>query len=87
MRTVELSDGKTATFHEWAHEAFVIRESPLVGGHPGGQIAHTYAIIEHDDGTITLERPENIKFIKVTEIKLDTEKIAKHVTREFYKRD
>ena len=50
-------------FHCWGNEAYVIAPSPLVGGHSGGQIYHTYALIELEDGTVEEVNPEDFRFI------------------------
>lgn len=47
----------------------VIDASPMVGGHPGGQIAYTLGIVEFMDGTVGQVSPGYIKF-------LDTEDFA-----------
>ena len=47
----------------------VIDASPMIGGHPGGQIAYTLGIVEFMDGTVGQVSPGYIKF-------LDTEDFA-----------
>ena len=47
----------------------VIDASPMIGGHPGGQIAYTLGIVEFMDGTVGQVHPGYIKF-------LDTEDFA-----------
>lgn len=42
----------TALFHGWSHVAEVAAPSPLIGGHGGGQLAATFALLEYEDGTV-----------------------------------
>lgn len=50
-------------FHCWNHISEVICPSLMIGGHTGGVIAHTSAIVELADGSITNIRPESIFFL------------------------
>ena len=43
-------DGKVGYFCCWEQYANVVEPSPMMGGHPGGQLAAVYAIVEFDDG-------------------------------------
>lgn len=52
-----------ALFHCWSYRSEVIGESPLRGGHPGGQISATFALVEYEDGTIHEVEPQNIRFV------------------------
>lgn len=52
-----------ALFHCWNHISNVVDASPLIGGHPGGAVAWTAAIVELEDGSITLVHPQNITFM------------------------
>ena len=40
----------------------VITPSPMIGGHPGGQISMIYGIVEFPDGSVKRISPTNIKF-------------------------
>lgn len=53
-----------ATFHCWSHESWPIDASPLIGGHPGGIVEITYAIVEDAEGKVHKVLPECIKFSK-----------------------
>nr|DAV73011.1 MAG TPA: hypothetical protein [Caudoviricetes sp.] len=53
-------DGKVGYFCCWEQYANVVEPSPMTGGHPGGQLAAVYAIVEFDDGV----RRVNIADIK-----------------------
>ena len=35
----------------------------MIGGHPGGQISGTFAIVEYEDGTIHEVEPTQIRFV------------------------
>lgn len=41
-----------ALFHNWAYFSDVVPPSLMVGGHNGGNVSRTAAIIELEDGTI-----------------------------------
>lgn len=66
---VEELRAKRALFHGWDGIKQVIDASPMIGGHPGGQIAYTKGIVEYMDGTVDRVYPEYIRF-------LDTEDFA-----------
>ena len=50
-------------FHCWSHVSEIVPPSLTVGGHPGGVIADTFAIVEGEDGRIIRVRPEKIRFV------------------------
>lgn len=52
-----------ALFHRWNVFQDVIPPSPMMGGHTGGQIQHTTAIIEYEDGTVHECYPQEIQFL------------------------
>lgn len=58
---------RKALFHGWSTIAQLVDASPMIGGHPGGAISDTFAIVEYMDGEVERVRPEQIQF-------LDTEK-------------
>lgn len=41
-----------ALFHCWSHRSELYDASPMIGGHPAGQVSGTFAIVEYEDGTI-----------------------------------
>lgn len=51
-----------ALFHCWEHIGRVIEPSPLKGGHPGGQISYTMALVELPDGSMREVAPSSIEF-------------------------
>ena len=57
-----LVNGIKATFHKWMHKAWVVEPSPMIGGHPGGQMETDLAIIEYADGTVSQCSPIEIQF-------------------------
>lgn len=52
-----------ALFHCWSHRSELVDESLLRGGHPGGQVSGTFAIVEYEDGTVHEAEPQNIRFV------------------------
>lgn len=54
---------KRALFHGCDGIKQVIDASPMIGGHPGGQIAYTMGIVEYLDGTVDRVYPELIRFL------------------------
>ena len=60
-----VANGKTqkALFHCWSFHSDIYSPSPLVGGHPGGVVARIGAIVELEDGDVTLIDPHCIKFV------------------------
>lgn len=57
----------TAMFHQWTFESRVVEPSLLRGGHQGGQISSTYAIVEYDNGIVDIVHPTRIKFVEGSE--------------------
>lgn len=57
------ADGKKALFHRWTEEAQILPPSIMKGGHGGGQLKTTFAIVEYEDGTIAGIAPQKIRFI------------------------
>lgn len=55
-------DDKMGYFHCWEHWANVVDASPLIGGHPAGQISQVYGIVEFVDGVKRID-PSKIRFI------------------------
>ena len=52
-----------ALFHCWSHRSEVVGESALRGGHPGGQISATFAIVEYEDGSVHEVNPQNVRLV------------------------
>lgn len=50
-------------FHCWSHRSELVGESPLRGGHPGGQISATFGLVEYEDGTMHEVEPKDIRFV------------------------
>ena len=73
-------DGKKALFHRWTERSEIIPPSPMIGGHGGGCIKFTSAIIEYDDGSIAEVEPSKIRFAdrKINEYKFDFD-FDKHI--------
>lgn len=56
-----------AIFHRWVEERQLVDASPFQGGHPGGCIAATFALIETENGTMREVAPDKIQFIDHSE--------------------
>lgn len=56
-------DGKKCFFHCWSHVSEIVQPSILKGGHSGGVISGTLAILEFEGGYIKKVAPENFYFI------------------------
>lgn len=55
--------GIDALFHKWSEVSKIIPPSPMVGGHSGGTIRYTTAIVEFiHNGQITAVMPSDIIF-------------------------
>lgn len=60
--TIE-GEPRPALFHLFSTTAYVIKPSPLMGGHPGGQISEPTAIVEYEDGTVCAVSPSSVRFL------------------------
>jgi len=54
---------KKALFHKWCDNSKILNPSPMVGGHNGGVLKYTVAIIEYENGVVTECYPYEVKFI------------------------
>lgn len=61
MRTC-LAGGKPALFHRWCDVAEIVPPSPLRGGHQGGMVCDTFALVEYEDGSTAMTHYTKIKF-------------------------
>lgn len=52
-----------AYFHKWNEYMDVIEPSPMIGGHPGGQIKYTLGLVEYTNGTVEEVVPCSIIFL------------------------
>lgn len=52
-----------ALFHCWDFRSELCDASPMIGGHPGGQVSGTFAIVEYEDGTVHEVEPTQIRFV------------------------
>lgn len=50
-------------FHKWIERSEVVAPSPLVGGHSGGEVRWTAAIVEFEDGSVSEVMPHSIRFL------------------------
>ena len=70
--------GKSGMFHEWVQTSMPIHEDRFGGKAPAGQLTQVFAIVEYEDGSISLEQPCEVVFtdllakkINFTERKID----------------
>lgn len=56
-------NGKNALFHCWSERAEIIDPAFARGGHSGGVMKWTVAIIEYEDGQVVEALPQRIKFL------------------------
>ena len=55
-------NGEKALFHRWVDRREIIGPSPLKGGHSGGVISFTNAIVEFENGNVAEVLPRDICF-------------------------
>lgn len=72
-------NGELGYFHTWEQWSDVIDSSPLLGGHPGGQVSQVYGIVEFKDGVRRVD-PYRIKFCDEQNAMLA--EMAKHMKGE-----
>lgn len=56
-------DDRKAIWHRWMTRKEVIPPSPMLGGHGGGEIQDTFALVEFEDGTIGEVLPYKVRFL------------------------
>lgn len=70
-------DGKYGYFHCWEQISEVYTPSPMVGGHPGGQVSRVYGLVEFGDG--------HVKRVDITDIRFCDEENKKAIfLQRFY---
>ena len=62
-RIKKTAENIKALFHCWNYRSELVGDSPMIGGHPGGQVSGTFAIVEYEDGTIHEVEPTQIRFV------------------------
>lgn len=60
---IQKEEKHKALFHCWNHRSELYDASPMIGGHPGGQVSGTFAIVEYEDGTVHEVEPTQIRFV------------------------
>lgn len=58
-----LVDGKRALWHEWTTRWEIVPPSIMTGGHGGGQVCASLALVEYEDGTVAEVYPSRIRFL------------------------
>lgn len=56
-------NGKQALFHRWSDESYIVPPSLLKGGHGGGTIRETVAIVEYEDGSVERAALSAVRFM------------------------
>ena len=69
-RLCKVGDRK-ALFHRWYEERQIVPPSLMTGGHQGGEIATTMAIVEYLDGQVARVHPERVIFLDTDEHRPD----------------
>lgn len=54
---------KKALFHTWNHYSEIVPPSVMVGGHSGGVVSDTYAIVEYEDGSVSRCEVGEVRFL------------------------
>lgn len=68
--------GTRAIFHRWSEVAEVIPPSPMRGGHGGGQIKYTTAVVEFENGQVTEVMANDVVFFDTEKVMNELEKGA-----------
>lgn len=55
-------ENKNYIFHCFEQHSYVISPSPMIGGHPGGQVSGVFALIEDKKGNIYRVDATRVKF-------------------------
>lgn len=55
-------ENKNYIFHCFEQHSYVISPSPMIGGHPGGQVSAVFALIEDKKGNIYRVDATRVKF-------------------------
>ena len=50
-------------FHFWGFRSELYDASLMIGGHPGGQVSDTFAVVEYEDGTVHEVAPTCVRFV------------------------
>ena len=58
-----LVKGKKHLFHCWDHRAWLVGESALRGGSPGGQCSMVLAVVEDEYGQVHEVYPRDVRFL------------------------
>lgn len=65
-RIKKTAENIKALFHCWNYRSELYGASLMIGGHPGGQVSGTFAIVEYEDGTVHEVEPQKIRFVDNT---------------------
>lgn len=56
-------NGKKALFHRWSDESYIVAPSYMKGGHGGGTIRETVAVVEYEDGRVDRAALSSVRFV------------------------
>ena len=62
LRPCYIGGKKKGLFHGWIDKSDIVPPSVMVGGHNGGVIRGTYALVELENGQIEQYYPQQIRF-------------------------
>lgn len=60
---IKKNEKEKALFHCWSFESSIVEPSLMIGGHPGGTVACTMAIVELENGRVIVTSPSSIRFL------------------------
>lgn len=55
-------DGRKAMWHKWVDVSEIVPPSIAIGGHGGGVVRDTLALVEYEDGDVAKVYAEKVKF-------------------------
>ena len=58
----ETNGKQKCLFHRWSQESWIVPPSLLKGGHTGGTVSTIMAVMEFEDGSVRLIKPNAFKF-------------------------
>ena len=60
---IKKNEKEKVLFHCWSFESSIVEPSLMIGGHPGGTVACTMAIVELENGRVIVTSPSSIRFL------------------------
>ena len=77
LRPCEITGMGNGFFHKWTKVSQIV--GPSMGGHSGGVVTGTLAIVEFLDGSVATVEPQRIRFTDVNDMdtRIDKEQVAR----------